>query len=48
MIFTSAFTDSITEDWGGRPFIDLKLGWKFALQTYPEVMKNLHLFPDLI
>lgn len=37
--FTSAFTDSITEDWGGRPFIDLKLGWKFALQAYPEVTK---------
>jgi len=35
--YGQAFTDSITEDWGGRPFIDLKLGWRFVLQTYPEI-----------
>ena len=30
------FTDAITEDWGGRPFQDLLLGWEFVLDKYPE------------
>lgn len=33
-------TDAIKEDWGGKPFIDLINGWKYALEKYPEV----HLF----
>ena len=31
------FVDAITEDWGGKPFIDLQKGWKYALNKYPEV-----------
>ncbi|KAG8776315.1 hypothetical protein FRC16_004554, partial [Serendipita sp. 398] len=31
------FTDAITEDWGGKPFVDLQLGWKYILDTYPEI-----------
>ncbi len=28
------FTDSISEDWGGKPLDDLKAGWKYALDKY--------------
>lgn len=38
------FTDAITEDWGGRPFKDLVLGWKYVLERYPEVQSTLVLF----
>ncbi|KAG8808736.1 hypothetical protein FRC19_005695 [Serendipita sp. 401] len=31
------FTDAITEDWGGKPFVDLQLGWKYILDAYPEI-----------
>lgn len=27
--------DAITEDWGGKPFVDLKKGWEYALKHYP-------------
>lgn len=30
------FTDDIAEDWGGKPFVDLQKGWKYALEKYPE------------
>ncbi|KAG9005435.1 hypothetical protein FRB93_009741 [Tulasnella sp. JGI-2019a] len=33
--FGQAFVDAITEDWGGKPFIDLKHGWEYALSHYP-------------
>ncbi len=29
------FTDAITRDWGGKPFVDLREGWKYALKHYP-------------
>jgi hypothetical protein len=32
-----AFTDAIAEDWGGKPFVDLKNGWQHVLDKYPEV-----------
>ncbi len=31
------FVDAITRDWGGKPFIDLQKGWKYALDKYPEI-----------
>ncbi|KAI0248252.1 hypothetical protein BJV78DRAFT_1238120, partial [Lactifluus subvellereus] len=31
------FTDGITNDWSGKPFIDLQRGWKYALDKYPEI-----------
>ena len=30
-------TDAIAEDWGGKPFVDMQKGWKYALDLYPEV-----------
>ncbi|MGC1524197.1 MAG: S9 family peptidase [Steroidobacteraceae bacterium] len=33
--YGQAFTDSISGDWGGKPFEDLKLGLAAALQQYP-------------
>lgn len=31
-------TDAIKEDWGGKPFVDLQKGWKYALENFPEVL----------
>jgi hypothetical protein len=39
------------EDWGGKPFVDMIAGWKYALEKFPEVkfvnllMKELILSP---
>lgn len=33
--FGQDFTDGITKDWGGKPFVDLLHGWKYALKHYP-------------
>ena len=33
--FGQAFTDSISGDWGGKPFDDLMKGLDYALTTYP-------------
>jgi len=35
--FGQEFTDAIAEDWGGKPFIDMKNGWDHVLQHYPQV-----------
>ncbi|KAI5123133.1 hypothetical protein M0805_000836 [Coniferiporia weirii] len=35
--FGQEFTDAITEDWGGKPFEDLRLGWKYIQEKYPEI-----------
>ncbi|OCH92867.1 alpha/beta-hydrolase [Obba rivulosa] len=35
--FGQEFTDAITEDWGGKPFVDLRKGWDYILEHYPEV-----------
>ncbi|MBX3692062.1 S9 family peptidase [Dokdonella sp.] len=32
--YGQAFTDSISQDWGGKPLEDLKLGWAAALRKY--------------
>ena len=44
-------TEAIKEDWGGKPFVDLRNGWKYVLDNYPQVIK-LHQndttsFPDI-
>jgi len=35
--FGQEFTDAIAEDWGGKPFVDLKNGWQYVLNKYPEI-----------
>ena len=30
-------TDAIKEDWGGKPFVDLRKGWEYILGNYPQV-----------
>lgn len=34
------FTDSITQDWGGKPLVDLKRGLKAAIERYPWMDKE--------
>ena len=31
------FASGIKNDWGGKPFVDLKNGWDYILAEYPEV-----------
>ena len=38
--FGQAFTDSISGDWGGKPFEDLMKGLDYALATYPCLDAN--------
>ena len=33
--YGQAFTDSISKDWGGKPFVDLQLGLAAAIERYP-------------
>ncbi|KAJ7600794.1 Alpha/Beta hydrolase protein [Mycena floridula] len=35
--FGQKLTDGIAGDWGGKPFVDMQLGWKYALQKFPEI-----------
>jgi dipeptidyl aminopeptidase/acylaminoacyl peptidase len=35
--YGQAFTDAIAENWGGRPYVDLKKGWDHVLNKYPEI-----------
>ncbi|KAL1760448.1 Alpha/Beta hydrolase protein [Schizophyllum commune] len=35
--FGQDFTDAIQNDWGGKPFVDLKAGWDYILKEYPEI-----------
>ncbi|KAJ7795616.1 Alpha/Beta hydrolase protein [Mycena olivaceomarginata] len=35
--FGQEFTDAIAEDWGGKPFVDLRAGWQYILDTYPQI-----------
>ena len=30
-------TDAIAKDWGGKPFVDLRKGWQYILDNYPQV-----------
>lgn len=38
--YGQAFTDAITNDWGGKPLEDLQKGLKAALEKYPFIDKN--------
>ncbi|KAF8272175.1 alpha/beta-hydrolase [Lactarius quietus] len=38
--FGQDFVDAIAKDWGGKPFVDLQKGWKYALYKYPEIDPN--------
>ncbi|KAG9094444.1 hypothetical protein FRC07_011302, partial [Ceratobasidium sp. 392] len=35
--FGQEFTDAIAGDWGGKPFEDLRKGWKYVLDNYKEI-----------
>ncbi|TFK52466.1 alpha/beta-hydrolase [Heliocybe sulcata] len=35
--FGQNLTDAITEDWGGKPFVDMQKGYKYVLEHYPEI-----------
>src|SRR5437870_13096628 len=34
------FTDSISGDWGGKPYADLMKGLDYVVKTYPFIDKN--------
>jgi hypothetical protein len=36
-VWSSDLTDAIKEDWGGKPFVDLRKGWQYILDHYPQV-----------
>jgi dipeptidyl aminopeptidase/acylaminoacyl peptidase len=38
--YGQAFTDAISNDWGGKPLEDLQKGLKAALEKYPFIDKN--------
>ncbi|KAF7796251.1 hypothetical protein EIP86_007425 [Pleurotus ostreatoroseus] len=38
--FGQELTDAIRMDWGGKPFVDLRKGWEYILDKYPEVDPN--------
>ncbi|KAF7985586.1 hypothetical protein HWV62_3875 [Athelia sp. TMB] len=40
LLIHGEFTDAIAEDWGGKPFIDLRAGWQHVLDNYPEVFDS--------
>lgn len=31
--FGQSFTDAIAEDWGGKPFVDMRKGWAHVLKN---------------
>ncbi|TCD62995.1 hypothetical protein EIP91_006154 [Steccherinum ochraceum] len=35
--FGQDLTDGIHKDWGGKPFVDLRAGWKHVLEHFPEI-----------
>ncbi|KAL1702382.1 Alpha/Beta hydrolase protein [Schizophyllum commune] len=35
--FGQDFASGIKNDWGGKPFVDLKNGWDYILAEYPEI-----------
>ncbi|KAI0670984.1 alpha/beta-hydrolase [Trametes maxima] len=43
--FGQDFTNAIKEDWGGKPFVDLRNGWKYILDNVPEV-RQLQVDPE--
>ncbi|KAJ7189840.1 Alpha/Beta hydrolase protein [Mycena pura] len=35
--FGGAFASAITRDWGGKPFVDMIAGFKYILESYPQI-----------
>ncbi|KIP05181.1 hypothetical protein PHLGIDRAFT_74637 [Phlebiopsis gigantea 11061_1 CR5-6] len=35
--FGQKLTDAIRKDWGGKPFVDMKKGWDYVLNKFPEI-----------
>ncbi|KAJ7695681.1 Alpha/Beta hydrolase protein [Mycena rosella] len=35
--FGAEFTEAITEDWGGKPFVDMLAGYGHVLESYPQI-----------
>ncbi|KAJ6508622.1 Alpha/Beta hydrolase protein [Mycena sanguinolenta] len=35
--FGAEFSDAIVEDWGGKPFVDMVNGFKYVLDSYPQI-----------
>ncbi|KAJ7442678.1 Alpha/Beta hydrolase protein [Mycena latifolia] len=35
--FGAEFTEGIVEDWGGKPFVDMIAGYKYVLESYPQI-----------
>ncbi|THH27569.1 hypothetical protein EUX98_g6611 [Antrodiella citrinella] len=35
--FGQEFTDGIKEDWGGKPFVDIRAGWQYVLDNFPQI-----------
>ncbi|KAJ7134758.1 Alpha/Beta hydrolase protein [Mycena epipterygia] len=35
--FGAEFTEAITEDWGGKPFVDMMAGYQYVLDSYPQI-----------
>ncbi|KAG9315813.1 Alpha/Beta hydrolase protein [Chiua virens] len=35
--FGQNLTEGIKGDWGGKPFVDLRNGWKYVLENYPQI-----------
>ncbi|PZR76020.1 MAG: S9 family peptidase [Chthoniobacterales bacterium] len=38
--YGQAFTDAVSRDWGGKPFVDLMRGLDYAEKTYPFIDKT--------
>ena len=38
--YGQAFTDAVSGDWGGKPYVDLMKGLDYAEQTYPFIDKS--------
>lgn len=38
--FGQEFTDSINQQWGGKPYKDLAAGYQYILDNYPEIDSN--------
>ncbi|KAJ6585115.1 Alpha/Beta hydrolase protein [Mycena capillaripes] len=35
--FGAEFTEAVVEDWGGKPFVDMINGFKYVLESYPQI-----------
>ncbi|KAJ6559070.1 Alpha/Beta hydrolase protein [Mycena vulgaris] len=35
--FGAEFAEGVIEDWGGKPFVDMIAGYKYVLESYPQI-----------